>query len=219
MQTICQTQASQISSCLDFAKNLGSFRYGNTMIRYSDVSLLILCRTKSEADWITSDLGILPSQVREDKFQHWSKEAGQAETNSYTWVFNSPKDAETADPTGRLLALADAIEPFGDRLLSLDTQFKRFIDVVYHVTPQHPHGITGEFDWFRMPASLMRRFVAWNLDVSYEAFWFNHPDWVSPTNQSLIRRVLRWFRLRQPPTAPAPTVSTPWPLRRDRPAA
>lgn len=177
------------------------------MIRYSHVSLLILCRTKSEADWVTSDLGIQPSRVREDRLQRCSKEESRSETNSHTWVFDSPKTAEAADPTGRLLALADAIEPFGERLLSLDAQFKRFIDIVYHVTPQHSNGITGEFDWFRMPASLMRRFVAWNLDVSYETFWFNHPDWASPTNRNLLQRLSQWFR--KQPNALKPTASTP----------
>ncbi|HTS16953.1 MAG TPA: hypothetical protein VMP11_05215 [Verrucomicrobiae bacterium] len=98
---------------------------------------------------------------------------------SSTWVFDSPKSAEAADPTGRLVGLADAIKPFGERLLSLDTQFKRFVDVVYHVTPQHSNGINGGFDWLRLPAVLMRRFAAWNLDVSWETFWFNHPDWVT----------------------------------------
>jgi hypothetical protein len=99
-------------------------------------------------------------------------------------MFDTPKSAEEANPTGRLFALADAIEPFGERLLSLEGQFHRFVDIVYHVTPQHPNGITGEFDWFQMPAALMRRLVSWNLDVSYEAFWFNHPDWESPTRRS-----------------------------------
>lgn len=164
------------------------------MIRYSHVSLLILCKTRPEADLITAHLGVQPSRVREDKSQRWSKEAGHSEMVSYTWVFDSPKSAEDDDPTGRLLALSETIEPFSERLSTLDTQFKRFIDVVYHVTPQHASGITGEFDWFRMPALLMRRFAAWNLDVSYEAFWFNHPDWVSPIRRSFFQQVAQWLR-------------------------
>ncbi len=50
-------------------------------------------------------------------------------------------------------------------------------DILYHITPQHARGVTGEFDWFRMPAELMRRYGAWDLDVSYESIWFDHPDW------------------------------------------
>jgi hypothetical protein len=168
------------------------------MIRYSHVSLLVLCKTKPEADLVTEHLGIQPSRVREDKSQRWSKEAGHSEMISYTWVLDSPKSAEEADPTGRLVALADVIEPFGERLLSLNTEFRRFVDVVYHVTPQHPNGITGEFDWFRMPAVLMRRVASWNLDVSYLAFWFNHPDWVSPARRSWLQKVSKWFRSRRP---------------------
>lgn len=164
------------------------------MIRYSHVRLLVLCKTKSDADLVTAHLGVQPSGVREDKSERWSKEEGRSEMVSYTWFFDSPKSAEAADPTGRLLALADAIEPFCERILSLDAQFKRFVDIVYHVTPQYPHGITGEFDWFRMPAVLMRRFAAWNLDVSYEAFWFNHPDWVNPARRSWWQRFTSCFR-------------------------
>jgi len=166
-----------------------------------------MCKTKLETDLVSAHLGIQPSRVKEDTLHRSSKTGGPSEMTSYTWMFNSPKSAEEADPTGRLSALADAIEPFGERLLSLDTQFKRFVDIVYHVTPQHPHGITGEFDWFRMPAVLMRRLAAWNLDVSYEAFWFDHPDWVSPTQRSWLQRVLPWFRNRKlgksPEQAPA----------------
>ena len=49
--------------------------------------------------------------------------------------------------------------------------------MIYLVTPQHVDGITGEFDWFRCPASLMKRISGWDPDVSYEAFWFDHPEW------------------------------------------
>jgi hypothetical protein len=166
------------------------------MIRYSHASLLVLCKAKSEPDMITSYLGIQPSRVREDRVKGWNKEAGHSETISHTWMLDSPKNAEQAEPTGRLAALADAIEPFGGQLLSLDTRFRRFVDVVYHVTPQRPESITGEFDWFHMPAVLMRRFADWNLDVSYEAFWFDYPDWVSPVRRNWVQRVSNWFRKR-----------------------
>jgi hypothetical protein len=164
------------------------------MIRYSHVSLLVLSKTKLDSDLITAHLGVQPSSVRENHLKRCGKQAGDSALISYFWAIDSPKSAEEADPTGRLSSLADIIEPFGGRLLSLDPQFRRFVDVVYHVTPQRPDGITGEFDWFRMPSVLMRRFVSWNLDVSYEAFWFNHPDWVNPVNRKWLPRVSRWFR-------------------------
>ena len=175
------------------------------MIRYSHVSLMILCKVKSDADLITAHFGVQPTTVREDKLNSWSKEAGHSQTISYTWVFDSPKCAQDANPTGRLLALADAIEPFGERIVSLDANFKRSIDIIYHITPQYPHGITGEFDWFCMPAVLMRRFAAWNLDVSYEAFWFDHPDWVNPSRRSWWQRFLSGFRSRRQNASPALT--------------
>ncbi len=83
----------------------------------------------------------------------------------------------TTRPTARLSALADAIEPFADELVSLDPKFMRMIDIIYHITPQLIGGITGEFNWFRCPALLMANISGWNLDVAYEAFWFDHSDW------------------------------------------
>jgi hypothetical protein len=150
------------------------------MIRYSHVSLSILCNTRQDADFVTAHLGTQPSQVRESKSHRLSKKTGREERTHFSWSLDSPKSAEQADPTGRLWALANAIEPFGERLLSLDAQFHRHASVIYHLTPQQPTGIAGEFNWLWMPAALMRRFTAWNLDVSYEVIWFNHPDWVKP---------------------------------------
>ena len=163
------------------------------MIRYSHVSLMIYCKDRSEADLISQHLGTQPSRLREDKLKRGVQEPGHSEVGSSFWILDSPKSAETADPTGRLFALADSIEPFSERLLTLDPRFHRFVDVVYHLTPQHASGITGEFDWLRMPAALMRRYAAWELGVSYEVFWFNHPDWVSPTRRSPWQRMAKWF--------------------------
>jgi hypothetical protein len=95
------------------------------------------------------------------------------------------------DPTARLWGLVDAIRPFSEQLVTLDERWKRWIDIVFHVTPQRAAGITGEFDWFRVPASVMKILGEWNLDVSYESFWFNHPDWKVP-------RRTWWSRLRGP---------------------
>ncbi|HEX9047706.1 MAG TPA: hypothetical protein VF988_11835 [Verrucomicrobiae bacterium] len=145
------------------------------MIRYSHVALMVLCRSRADADAVTAHLGIEPSVINEDKIDvdHGS---GLTEEISYTWVLHSPKSATDANPTGRLLALADIIAPFAHRLPALDPKLRAFVDIVYHVTPQYPDTITGEFDWFKMPAELMLRLGTWNLDVSYETFWFDHPD-------------------------------------------
>ena len=147
------------------------------MIRYSHVILLIPCDSVSAAT-ITAALGVKPARVRENKSQVRVADGSFQECGHHTWMFDSPKNHSEGDPTARLHALADAIEPFAPRLPGIRADYKPFVDIVYHVTPQQPHGITGEFDWFRMPAELMRRYGAWALSVSYEAFWFDHPDWI-----------------------------------------
>jgi hypothetical protein len=149
------------------------------MIRYSHVSLLIPCDAESAAT-ITALLGVQPTAVREGKTQGQREDGSWQESIHQTWTLDSPKSHTDGDPTARLYALADIIEPFAPRLPSLRPRFSPFVDIVYHVTPQHPHGITGEFDWFRMPAELMRRYGMWDLSVSYESFWFDHPDWIHP---------------------------------------
>lgn len=140
------------------------------MIKYSHVSLLILSDAEG-LKTINKELGIEPSEVKHD-----SDEEPPPTGLTHTWKLDSPKGTE-ANPTERLAALADLIEPFADKLTALDSRFPRFIDIVFHVTPQHVGGITGEFDWFQCPASLMKRISGWDLDVSYESFWFDHPDW------------------------------------------
>jgi hypothetical protein len=117
------------------------------MIRYSHVSLLIPCDAESGAI-ITAQLGVQPSSVRESKTQISKPEGGWEEHTDHTWTFDSPKSHNDCDPTARLYALADVIEPFASRLPSIRPQFRPFVDIVYHVTPQHRHGITGEFDCF-----------------------------------------------------------------------
>lgn len=141
------------------------------MIRYSHVSLLILCDAAG-VDTITKHLGCKPSRI-----DHDPNDQIPVTGLTHTWRLDSPLGHADADPTGRLDALVSKVELFGDRLLTLDTGSSPFIDIVYHVSPQHPGGITGEFDWFRLPAPLIRRLAAFNVDVSYEAFWFDHPEW------------------------------------------
>jgi hypothetical protein len=157
------------------------------MIRYSHVSLLIPCAIENGAT-ITSLLGVQPTRIRESKSQGQREDGSWQESTHYTWMLDSSKSHLDGDPTARLYALADIIEPFAARLPSLRPQFTPWIDIVYHVTPQHPHGVTGEFDWLRMPAELMRRYSAWDLGISYESFWFNHPDWMRPQRQGFFSR-------------------------------
>ena len=175
------------------------------MIRYSHVSLIILCDTVAEADAVTAHLGVKPVGVRESKSQSWSKKEGHAEKISWSWMLDSPKSHNDADVPERLWSLAEAIEPFADKLRTLNSKHKPWVDVLYHNTPQHPHGITGEFHWFRMPVEIMRRFSSWDLEISYEVFWFNHPDWVTPQRRSWLSRLF-------PPVAKGPSsVASPKP--------
>jgi hypothetical protein len=156
------------------------------MIKYSHVRLLILCDEKGVEE-ISQHLGIGPAEVK-------SSDSGNPPPTGLThvWCFDSPKSTD-CEPTTRLESLADAIEPFADKLLSLDSRYPRFIDIVYHTTPQHVGGITGEFDWFRCPAPLMSRLGRWNLDLSYETFWFDHPEW-ERLRLPWWRRILRAFQ-------------------------
>lgn len=112
----------------------------------------------------------------------------------YAWMLDSPKNHTEADPTARLYALAELIERFAPRLPSLRPRFTPWVDVVYHIVPQSPHGVTGEFDWLRMPAELMRRYGGWDLDVSYESFWFDHPEWIRPKQTGVLSRLLAPLR-------------------------
>ena len=141
------------------------------MLKYSHVALKITNLAEPTGREITEHLGIAPTQVQEGKLH-----VGTNETLHYTWRLDSPKDHNFA-PALRLEALLDVIAPFSERLISLDGKYRRFIDLVFHVTAQRPDGrITGEFDWFTMGPSLMSKMGAWNLLFSYETFWFDHPE-------------------------------------------
>ena len=139
------------------------------MVQYSHVRLLILCDAAG-VDIITQHLGVDPTGTD-------SKATVPPTKFTHTWFIDSPNTAADGEPNTRLQALADSISPFSSQLISLDERYRRFIDIVYHVTPQHVGGISGEFDWFRMSSQLMAKLGSWNLDVSYESFWFDHPDW------------------------------------------
>ena len=163
------------------------------MIRYSHVSLLILCDADG-APAITTTLGVQPTRIREDKIQGQRDDGQFEEQIHHTWTLDSPKGHTDGDPTARLYALADVIEPFAMRLPSLRPRFRPFVDIVYHITPQHPHGVTGEFNWFRTPADLMRRYGTWELDISYETFWFDHPDWGAFRKPGWLKRAMKSLR-------------------------
>lgn len=140
------------------------------MIKYSHVRLLILS-DETGLDEIQRHLTIEPSSKSK------SECLPPPPFLTHSWILDSPVDVSNGNPTARLEALADLIEPFGSQLKSLDPKYKRHIDIIYHVTPQHVGGITGEFDWFYCPATLMARISSWDLSLSYESFWFDHPDW------------------------------------------
>lgn len=150
-----------------------------TMIKYSHVSLWIPCAADTAAS-VTHALGVQPTRIREEKVYSGGVGIPRERRIHFTWMLDSPKSHADGDPTVRLYALADVIEPIASRLGALRPEFSPWVDVMYHLTPQHPHGVTGEFDWLRMPAELMRRYASWDLDVSYETFWFDHPDWIRP---------------------------------------
>ena len=144
------------------------------MIRYSHVSLIILCDTIGVQE-ITDRLGRAPSRVDHDPEQE-PPQTGL----THTWRIDSPLGDADADPTGRLVALLNVIEPLGPKIASLDKRYSRWIDIIYHVTPQHFSGVTGEFDWFQLPKDLIKKLAVLDIDLSYETFWFNHPEWNPP---------------------------------------
>jgi hypothetical protein len=158
------------------------------MVRYSHVRLCIPC-TIEEAPHISSQLGLEPSQVVNSQFWSRQHDGTMKENIQYTWALNFPMSAEQGDPTARLGALIELIRPFSDRLLALDQSWKRWIDILFHVTPQRSSSILGEFDWFCVPSPMMKELGAWDLSISYEMMWFNHPDWKPPH-----RPWWRWFR-------------------------
>jgi hypothetical protein len=157
------------------------------MIRYSHVALLIplfepLGREVSEF------LCVTPTTIRESKgYRRGSTDELEPWTD-YTWMLDSKKDV-TSQPVVRLHALLDQIEEFSDRLRLLDPKYKPWIDILFHITPQHPHGIRGEFDWITLPPEMMGRMSRLQLMLSYEVMWFDHPDWRLPWYKRFLRKL------------------------------
>ncbi len=166
------------------------------MIRYSHVSLMHICDTADEAEAVTTHLGVQPSRIRESKSHSWSKEKGHAEKISWSWMLDSPKSHTEADLPERLWALAETIQPFAERLQTLKSSRRPWVDIIYHNSPQYPHGVKGEFHMLMLPPDIMRRYSAWELMVTFEVFWFDHPDWVRPETQGRLGRFLQWFQKR-----------------------
>lgn len=168
------------------------------MILYSHVSLLLCCKTAADAAWVTTQLDVEPTRVREDKISTWSEETGHSEKSSFTWMLDSPKGHADGDPTARLYALAEVIGLFAERLSTVRPLLDPWVDIIYHVTPNYPDRITGEFDWFRIPAEIMRRYGAWDLSISYEMFWFEHPDKKLNAQRGWLTRLIRRARGAKP---------------------
>ena len=118
-------------------------------------------------------------------------------------MLDSAQGADCAQ-IGRIAALLDQIEPASERLASPDLPFRPWVDVLYHVTPQHAHGIAGEFDWLALPPELMGRLSVLRLQLAYEVIWFNHPDWKLPWYKKLLRRLAKSTSLRPPPAGEPP---------------
>ncbi len=172
------------------------------MVRYSHVALTILVEDPGGKE-VSQYLGVLPTCVRESKgFRRNRSEAPLEAYTSYTWSFDSKKDI-SHQPIVRIHALLDEVELFSERLLSLDAKYHRWIDMLFHVTPQHSHGITGEFDWLSLPPKTMERIAKLQLSLSYEVFWLDHPDWRLPWHKRLLRK------LKRPNQSPATVFKNP----------
>jgi hypothetical protein len=160
------------------------------MIRYSHVSLMIPCDADSAAS-ITATLGVQPTRLLASKSNSLCGDGNWKQRLHHAWMLDSPKSHAEGNPTVRLYALADLIDPIASRLAAIRPQFRPWIDILYHTTPQHRHGVTGEFDWIQVPADLMRRYGAWDLDISYESIWFDRPDRVRPIERNWFSWIIR----------------------------
>ena len=113
----------------------------------------------------------------------------QQEVTYYTWILDSPRAEPDADVTKRLLALANVIEPFGEKLLQLPPQFKRRVEILYHKGPDKKSNSETEKERLRLPASLMESFARWGLDLVYDVAWSNDAKRPVPEPPGLLRRV------------------------------
>jgi hypothetical protein len=144
------------------------------MVLHSHVSFVVLLHDPQGAE-VTSHLGIAPTEIRQTKVQTNRDDRTMEEKTVYSWHLASPKDA-SCELTDRLAALVDLIGPLAPKILSLQPSYKRWIDVLYHVAPEKPDTLTGEFFWFTLTPSLMSQLGACKLNISHEIFWFDHPE-------------------------------------------
>lgn len=178
------------------------------MLRYSHVALIIQLEDSS-GEAVTKHLGITPTSIRESTGQRRLPDGTWESYTSFSWFLDSKKDA-SHQPIARIHALLEEVESVADRLLALDAKYRPWIDMLFHAVPQHPRGVTGEFDWLSLPAETMGRIARLQLTLSYEVFWFDHPDWRLPWHRKL------WRKLKggpegnlQTPSEDVPTASAP----------
>jgi hypothetical protein len=147
----------------------------------------------AEIETITADLGCPPWEIVESPVTILKTDgSGSREDRvNYFCVLNSPLSAKQASPADRLLALIDVIRPFSERLASLDSRWGRTIDIVESFTVRP--GAAPDCDWFRIPAAAVKALGEWNVNFSYETFWFKEPD------EKPVRRTW-WERCWQPKT-------------------
>jgi hypothetical protein len=143
------------------------------MVKDSEVALIISLKEPTGSG-VTTHLGVSPTQIRESKGSSRTP-AGEMESRVfYSWVLHSPKD-QTFQLTARLEALVAAITPFSERLVSLDPSYRRWIDIVYQITPQEPTKRQSVLvEGFHVPHGTFKKLGAWNLSISYETFYFDH---------------------------------------------
>jgi hypothetical protein len=171
---------------------LNSLFWFSTMERFSHCRLKIssAAAEKAEIEAISAALGCQPSEVAESPVTILKTDgSGHREDRVYYfWVLNSPLSAKQASPADRLLSLIEVIRPFSERLTSLDAHWGRGIDMVesFSIRPA-PY---PAFDWFRLPASAIKTLGEWNVDFSYETFWFSEPD-QSPVHRRWWERLCR----------------------------
>jgi hypothetical protein len=160
------------------------------MLRYSHVALKIANLNDSTGREITGYLGVKPTKIQESKIRQSRLGEASKETLHHIWSLESPKNQEF-QLGERVEALLETIAPFSSKLISLDSKYRRWIDLVWHTTPQRENGtITGEFDWIMLSPSQMSRMGAWNLQLSYEKFWFEE-DFYKKRLESKLKESVR----------------------------
>jgi hypothetical protein len=125
---------------------------------------------------VTEHLGVQPTKIHEATLRSGKPGGKITVQQKYFWQLDSPK-GEIFEPIVRLDALVNLIAPFSEKLISLDSRYRRMVDLVVPRIAQRADGrITGAFDWFMISPSIMSKLGAWDLLLSYETFWFDNPE-------------------------------------------